>query len=78
MSALKTISAMAGKMERLEAENARLKEELAAAQKDAERYRWIMNNQDMVRHALEFGDTTKENADAAIDAAIAAEKGEKK
>ena len=58
-----------------EAENARLREELAAAQADAARYRWLRENLDNTEALEELyeypGDIpTAEEFDAAIDNAM--------
>ena len=58
-----------------EAENARLREELAAAQADAARYRWLRENLDNTEALEELyeypGDIpTAEEFDAAIDVAM--------
>ena len=62
-------------VELLQAENARLREELAAAQADAARYRWLRENLDNTEAPEELyeylGDIpTAEEFDAAIDSAI--------
>lgn len=64
----------------LQAENARLREELAAAQADAERYRWLrenLNNTEALEELYKYpGDVpTAEQFDEAIDDAIAKENG---
>lgn len=63
------------KVEQLEAENARLREEFAAAQLDAARYRWLRENLDNTEALEELyeypGDIpTAEEFDAAIDNAM--------
>ncbi len=60
-------------------ENQRLKLELSAAQKDAERYRWILDRMEHQRHGPAIGWTLDmllpgDDPVSAIDAAIAAEK----
>lgn len=62
-------------VELLQAENARLMEELAAAQADAARYRWLRENLDNTEALEELyeypGDIpTAEEFDAAIDVAM--------
>lgn len=62
-------------VELLQAENARLREELAAAQADAARYRWLRENLDNTEALEELyeypGDIpTAEEFDAAIDVAM--------
>jgi len=64
---------------KLEAENTRLREELAAAQEDAARYRWLrenLDNTEAFEGLYEYpGDIpTAEEFDAAIDAAAEGEK----
>ena len=72
-------------IDQLRAENAELTAQLAAAEKDAERYRWLRSNHPIHDNSpficRNFGATfsqwTDDQADKAIDAAIAAQKGEK-
>lgn len=62
----------------LQAENATLKAQLAAAQKDAERYRWLRERMDLkdvsiIRLRNDPNEDYDSEVDVAIDAAIAQE-----
>lgn len=54
-------------------ENARLREELAAARKDAKRYRWLRDNECADVRIHYVGKRSGAELDAAIDNAIAKE-----